>query len=189
MTPTAAQEAPGNGAETPTPTPLLQRLAGRMQDYDNRVGAAVALAICVAVFLLASFPLTDVFDLDLREGDEVGGWSQLTLVGFTVAKPFGRSIPDQPGREDLRIISNRPLPAVFDLALDAWWLDAQPDGDLEISVDESTGRMSFGTRPATVRARFENPAGARTIRLHLPPEARLAVRRVALSPVIAGASQ
>jgi len=180
MTPNAAPQTQGPRAEASTA--LLQRLVDRTRDYDNRVGAGLTLAIAVAVLLLGSIPLRAGLELDLREGDDVGGWNQLTLVGFTVAQSFGRSIPDQPGRQDLRIVSNRPLPSAFDVELEGWWIEAQPEGELEIAVDERWSGVSFGTEPTTASVRLQNPGGARTIRLRLSSAAELAVRRIAVRP-------
>jgi len=158
----------------------IRGLVARASEPDARQAAIVTLVVAVAVFALGARPLQGGFELDLRDGDAVGGWQQITLVGFSIVRPFGRVLPDQPGRSDLRIISNRPLPDRFELVIEAWTLRPGHPVDLEVALGGTSASERFGADAVTRRMSFENASGARVIELVLAPEDKLAVRRISV---------
>jgi hypothetical protein len=158
----------------------LRGLVARAREADVRHAVAVTAVVVIAVVLLGRVPLGGDVELDLRAGDAVGGWTQLTLVGFSVNRPFGRFVPDQPGRRDLRIVSNRPLPERFELELVAWTLRPGHPVLLEATVGTETRTRRFGADATRARLAFANPTGARTIALALGDDDKLAVEHLAI---------
>ena len=165
----------------------VRGLVARAGEADIRQAAAVTLVVVLTVAALSRLPLQGDVALDLREGDAVGGWVQLTLVGFSVNRPFGRFIPDQPGRSDVRIVSNRPLPERFELELVAWTLRPGHPVSLEMQVGDETRTQRFGAESTTARIDFTNASGARTIELGVGDDDKLAIERVAIRGVPGGA--
>jgi hypothetical protein len=141
---------------------------------------SIAALVAAGVFLLARFPLRGGIELDLTRGDDVGGWSQLTLVGFSVSGPRGRILPSEPGRQDLRIVSNRPLPAGFDVEIEAWSVRGEPPTPLEVAIGGESETLHFEREARAGTVRLRNPEGSRTISLRLEPERSLGVRRIAV---------
>jgi hypothetical protein len=166
----------------------VRGLVTRAGEPDVRQAAACTLAVLALVFALASLPQSGGFEMDLRAGDDVGGWDQLTLVGFSINRPFGRFVPDQPGRHDVRIISNRPLPERFDLELTAWTLRPGEPVDLEVRLGDQTRTHRFGADETTSRMSFTNAGRARVIELVLGAQDKLAIQRVAVVESSAGTS-
>jgi len=158
----------------------VRGLLARATEPDVRHAAALSIVVVIIVFAAGRLPLRGDFELDLRAGDAVGGWSQVTLVGFSVNRPFGRFIPDQPGRTDLRIISNRPLPERFELELSAWTLRPGHPVELGATLGDETRTQRFGADETTGRFRFTNASGAREIELSLAEGDKLAIERIAV---------
>lgn len=156
------------------------RLLTRLRDADFRAAAGITVLVTIGVFLLGNPPLRGGFHLDLREGDAVGGWNQVTLVGFSITQPFGRSLPSRPGREGLRIVSNRPLPRLFELEIEGWSLAPKPQTPLEVRVGQATHVLRFDPEPHSRRVELQNPDGERTIYLRLEEAGAIAVRLIAV---------
>lgn len=155
-------------------------LAARASEPDAKWATAITLAVMLAVLALGSRPLASDVRLDLRQGDAVGGLSQLTLVGFSIVRPFGRVLPDQPGRRDLSIISNRPYPERFELVIEGWTLRPGQPVALEVTLGDARGRARFGGDPSTKRVALENPGRGRVLNLALGHDDKLAVRTIAI---------
>lgn len=155
-------------------------LARRASEPDARWAAVITVAVAVAVLALGSRPLSRGFELDLRQGDTVGGLSQVTLVGFSIVRPFGRVLPDRPGRRDLRIISNRPYPDQFELVIEGWTLRPGQPVELEATLGDARGSARFGADPSTRRIAFANPDAERVLSLALGPDDKLAIQKIAV---------
>ena len=115
----------------------------RLSDMDIRLAGLVTCLTAIAVFALGRLPLSTDLNFDLRGPDQVAGWSHLSVVGFSISFDYGRSAPTPPGREDVRIVTNRPLPRVFELELEGWWMNGDQHPDLEIGLGVIEGYVAL----------------------------------------------
>lgn len=150
----------------------------RFRDHDMRMAALITAGMLAVVLIAGQIPLRRGFEIDLRAPEAVGGVVQVSLVGFSVTRDFGRTAPTPADRLDVRIIANRPLPPSFELTLVGWWEDDGPETDIGVGLGNDRRSLHFGSEAVTRSVELENPDGLRVIELALPRDRTLAVQKI-----------
>lgn len=155
-------------------------IGSRLGDPDVRVAAGLTCLVALLVLAIGRVPLSHGIQLDLREGDRIGGASQLWVVGFSMSREFGRVAPEPVAQADVRIVANRPLPERFELTLEAWWMKGATGDMLGVGLGDQRHAVPLPDEAENVTLHFSNPDALRVIDLRIPDGDRLALRRVDL---------
>lgn len=143
---------------------------------ENRIAAGVLAVVVGVVWGIAQQPLEPGFAVDLRETARFGGARHVAWIGLSEPGEHGRRMDST----RVRLVWNRPLPAAFELEIEARAMDGAENAPLEIAIGERFSVHVVEDSGTTIVAQVENPAGRREIALTRNFMVNVALARVAV---------
>jgi hypothetical protein len=148
--------------------------ASALAKPENQLAAVVTAVVALGVGLFSQVPLGTGLTADLTRPRERWGAVSASYIGFARPSEAGRRIRAAPAR----VSWNRPLPARFQLVVEARSTGAEPR-PLEIAVGATRHRELVSPQGSRLRLSIEQDGRSREVRL---TGDGIAVSRVGIEP-------